>query len=100
VKGFCEIFAPEEQERQRALMEKMRADLADRCTPLKLPRDANPAHVMSLAKRAAVKYFWMLSTWVQFSDEARATLDPSASEESFVKFREVVAKWFYVEETP
>jgi len=73
-------------------------DLNDRRTPLRFAPDARPLDVIRAAKAAAVKHNWMLGPWVQFSREAYATLDAEASDESLVKFREVVAKWFRVEE--
>lgn len=75
------------------------SELADTRPVLRVAPDALPLHVMSAAKRVAVRHFWLLSTWVQFSDEARATLSADASPESLAKFHEVVAKWFRVELT-
>jgi len=72
-------------------------DTADHRTPLHVAPSARPLEVIRAAKAEAVKHNWMLGSWVQFSREAYATLDAEASDESLVKFREVVAKWFRIE---
>lgn len=75
----------------------MSRDLADLRPVLRVAPDANPALVMSAAKRAAIQHYWLLQSWTQFSEAARAQLDAEASAEGYAAFREIVAQWFRIE---